>query len=185
MTGAGAGSGKWCRAGGPGLEGMQVKGEKSEFWIVAADKFGNRLLDGGLKFVARANQDPVTIKDNKDGSYSATYSPSLPGRISITIDLDNSKINGSPFKVDCKGAGISAAARWDKLKGLPHLGVLKKTDRLPGGMDVIEDPKKTDDDAQAVKDLTLEELKKQLRARLKDGSMASLRSSVRLTQCWL
>jgi hypothetical protein len=93
-----------CRAFGPGLEGGFTN-EKSEFTIVACDSTGTQRGKGGDDFhvyVAGPNETRIfgDVADNGDGSYTATYTPPLPGGYAIAIHLAQTPIgDGKAFEL--------------------------------------------------------------------------------------
>ena len=58
----------------------------------------------GIKSKAGVNgpkekEIPVQIKDNKDGTYAATYTPENPGEYAVAVKYGGTEIPMSPLKV--------------------------------------------------------------------------------------
>ena len=87
-----------------GIPEMVCKGDKVEFRIVTKDQ-NNGLYDkGGSKVVIQAQSSrgdvtPVEVKDNKDGSYSASFIANQVGEVKLSLTIKTQQIKGSPFDV--------------------------------------------------------------------------------------
>mmetsp|Transcript_17569 Transcript_17569/g.24381 ORF Transcript_17569/g.24381 Transcript_17569/m.24381 type:complete len:756 (-) Transcript_17569:39-2306(-) len=93
----------YCKAYGPGLEKGEVL-QPAHFTIESRNKNGDRLKDGGDPFQVKVtgpyNYDvPVTVADNKDGTYSVTYNPIDHGEHKVEITLHGAPVADSPYTV--------------------------------------------------------------------------------------
>lgn len=85
---------KKCRAFGPGLERGLVN--KSNVFTVETKGAGT----GGLGLAIEGpSEAKMTCKDNRDGSCSVEYTPTVAGEYDVTIRFADQHIPGSPFKV--------------------------------------------------------------------------------------
>ena len=90
-----------------GILDMVSRGEKVNFKIVTKDQnntFGQR---GGGEVIIRAQSRigiiPVEVKDNKDGSYSASFVANEVGEVKLSVTIKEQQIKGSPFSVKVHG----------------------------------------------------------------------------------
>ncbi len=77
-----------------------VSGGLTTILIVARDQFGNAVGTGGESVtvdITGANPGSATVTDNGDGTYTAEYTPAASGSDTITIQVNNISIQGSPF----------------------------------------------------------------------------------------
>jgi Ca2+-binding RTX toxin-like protein len=68
--------------------------------IVTRDQYGNQVGAGGAAvsvIIIGANSGTATVTDNGDGTYTAAYTPVLPGVDSIVIQVNAIPIPGNPF----------------------------------------------------------------------------------------
>ena len=84
-----------------------VKGKKVEFTIITKDMNEDRCLGGSQITVQLGGVSNTTeVKDNKDGSYTASFVPPQVGEVELTISINGEQIQGSPYRVtvinDCK-----------------------------------------------------------------------------------
>eukprot|EP01125_Pyxidicula_operculata_P005277 TRINITY_DN189_c0_g1_i1.p1 TRINITY_DN189_c0_g1~~TRINITY_DN189_c0_g1_i1.p1 ORF type:complete len:897 (-),score=291.77 TRINITY_DN189_c0_g1_i1:46-2736(-) len=96
-----------CSALGAGAK-TAVAGQVVEFKIQAKDMNGNNLDKGGANFTATF-KDPketiqIKIKDNGDGTYSGSYTPTTAGSSPLIIEVSTEAfgegpIEGSPYNV--------------------------------------------------------------------------------------
>lgn len=109
-----------CEAHGPGISQAKA-GEKAEFTIVAKDQLGNKLPKGGASFSASLKSPkgtiPVTIVDNNDGTYAASYVPETSGPCTLNVDCQTKQfgvgsIKNAPFTVNVS-AGEIDYENWD------------------------------------------------------------------------
>ena len=91
-----------------GIPEMVSKGDKVKFRIVTKNQ--NNLLchKGGSKVVIQAQSSrgdvtPVEVKDNKDGSYSASFVANQVGEVKLSVTIKGQQIKGSPFNVKVHG----------------------------------------------------------------------------------
>ena len=91
-----------------GIPEMVCKGEKVTFKIVAKDQSNLVGHRGGSKVVIQAQSSrgdvtPVEVKDNKDGSYSASFVANQVGEVKLSVTIIGQQIKGSPFNVKVHG----------------------------------------------------------------------------------
>ncbi len=68
--------------------------------VHVADSEGNPVGRGGDQVVIQVRDvGPLTVVDNGDGSYTATFNPPGPSTYTIDISLNGVAISGNPFKV--------------------------------------------------------------------------------------
>ncbi|EFA84721.1 gelation factor [Heterostelium album PN500] len=93
---------------GPGLEAGFVN-KRGDFTIKAMNYYGEPLANGGENFTvnvvgADGQVVPVTLVDNKNGTYDGHYTPSEPQDYTVTIQLDAVNVKNSPFAVKVDGS---------------------------------------------------------------------------------
>ena len=81
---------------------------KAEFLVVSRDKTNHLCHKGGSKVVIQAQSSrgdvtPVEVKDNKDGSYSASFVANQVGEVKLSVTIKGQQIKGSPFNVKVRG----------------------------------------------------------------------------------
>ncbi|MDJ0767111.1 MAG: filamin/ABP280 repeat domain-containing protein, partial [Myxococcota bacterium] len=77
-----------------------VAGEVTTITVQSRDASGNDLTTGGevvVVAVTGANTAIAAITDNDDGTYSATYTPTITGTDDIDVQLNGTSIGSSPF----------------------------------------------------------------------------------------
>ena len=71
--------------------------------VVTRDAFGNAEQTGGAEVTVtvsrKGNDQPVSVDDNGDGTYSASYLPLNTGTFSVKITVAGAEIPGSPFSL--------------------------------------------------------------------------------------
>ena len=87
---------------------MVPKGERVEFNMVTKDLSKMLYNKGGSKIVVQAQSSrgditPVEVKDNKDGSYSASFVANQVGEVKLSVAIKGQQIKGSPFIVKVHG----------------------------------------------------------------------------------
>ena len=87
---------------------MVSKGEKVKFKVVTKDQSCHLHHKGGSKVViqtqsSRGDVAPVEVKDNKDGSYSASFVANQVGEVKLSVTIKGQQIKGSPFNVKVQG----------------------------------------------------------------------------------
>lgn len=97
-----------CKVSGPGFSGTAA-GAPVHLYLYAHDAYGRRLQSGGDEVVVRVSpasssmQLPgpieVTVLDNGNGTYTATYTPPIKGNYFIAVEVNYLPITGSPFPV--------------------------------------------------------------------------------------
>eukprot|EP01128_Nolandella_sp_AFSM9_P007577 TRINITY_DN41_c0_g1_i1.p1 TRINITY_DN41_c0_g1~~TRINITY_DN41_c0_g1_i1.p1 ORF type:complete len:1432 (-),score=481.49 TRINITY_DN41_c0_g1_i1:80-4375(-) len=118
-----------CYAEGPGLTEATTH-EEATFNIITMNDENERVERGGAKigitFQDGSGADaPVTVKDNGDGTYTATYTAEQPGDYLLSITVKGKEIKSNPFHPHVKagepspgnceadGPGISEAVAGD------------------------------------------------------------------------
>ena len=141
-----------CTADGPGLREGEVN-IPSDFKIAAFDNKGNPLDHGDSPFTVEVKpQDggeavPAEVKDNGDGTYDVTFTPTSAGPHDVTVLLDGKPIGAdggvtsvvdvapaTPDPAQCyaEGAGLTAAVVGQRAP-LRVYAVNKHGDRLQVG----------------------------------------------------
>jgi filamin len=101
-------------ASGPGVEGSRIN-QDAPFVIQSKAADGSLVRTGGDKFKASvtgpAGPLPVSINDNRDGTYDCSYHPAKPGFYTVEVLLNDEHICGSPFNplMEAGNAGNSWA----------------------------------------------------------------------------
>ena len=78
------------------------EGKTVDIKVVAKDQFNHLCLKKGNEVVIQAqsgNVTPVEVKDNKDGSYSASFVANQVGDVNLSVTIKEQQIKGSPFNV--------------------------------------------------------------------------------------
>ena len=91
-----------------GIPKMVSKDKKVKFKIVIKDQNNHLYHKGGSKVVIQAQSSrgdvtPVEVKDNKDGSYSASFVANQVGEVKLSVAIKGQQIKGSPFSVKVHG----------------------------------------------------------------------------------
>ena len=78
--------------------------EKVEFKVLTKDQSNHLYHKGGSKVVIQAQSSrgdvtPVEVKDNKDGSYLASFVANQVGDVKLSVAIKGQQIKGSPFNV--------------------------------------------------------------------------------------
>lgn len=67
------------------------------------------LSAGGLSLAVEGpSKAEISCKDNKDGTCTVSYLPSVTGDYNIIVKFDDKHIPGSPFTARITGAGTTA-----------------------------------------------------------------------------
>ena len=79
-------------------------GNKAEFKIITKNINNNFCTQGGSHIIAqvqsrRGGVVPVEVKDNKNGSYSASFVANQVGEVKLSVTIDGERIKGSPYIV--------------------------------------------------------------------------------------
>jgi hypothetical protein len=81
--------------------------------VQARDAAGTPLTTGGSEVVVEAAganaSGPIQATSNNDGTYTASYTPAEEGVDTITITLDGSPIQGSPFSVTIAAEAVGVS----------------------------------------------------------------------------
>ena len=72
--------------------------------MVVKDQFDNLYLKGGSTVIVQAQSNrgcviPVEVKDEKDGSYSASFIANQIGEVKLSITAKGQQIKGSPLSI--------------------------------------------------------------------------------------
>ena len=91
-----------------GIPEMVYKGDKVKFKILTKDQSNLLYQKGGNEVVIQAQSSrgdviPVEVKDNKDGSYSASFVANQVGEVKLSVTIKGQQIKGSPFNVKVHG----------------------------------------------------------------------------------
>ena len=83
---------------------MVSKGENVKFKVVTKDQSCRLHHKGGSKVIIQAQSSrgdvtPVEVRDNKDGSYSASFVANQVGEIKLSVTIKGRQIKDSPFNV--------------------------------------------------------------------------------------
>jgi hypothetical protein len=83
----------------PGAWPANTSIDKYQFTIVTRDKRNKVKKEGGEKIKVLINRGEVKVdlKDNRDGTYEATYSLPGKGQYQFNVLLNDQDIKGSPF----------------------------------------------------------------------------------------
>ena len=81
---------------------------KVKFKVVTRDKTNHLDHKEGSKVVVQSQSNrgdvaPVDVKDNKDGSYSASFVANQVGEVKLSVTIKGQQIKGSPFNVKVHG----------------------------------------------------------------------------------
>jgi hypothetical protein len=114
-----------CEAHGPGISAATA-GVEVGFTVVTKDSGGNVLQRGGANVSAVLHDAKgdikVNIKDNNDGTYSATYTPKTAGNVRLDVTVatqynGTGPIKNSPFNVAvAPGKADLNNFKWDGLE---------------------------------------------------------------------
>ena len=93
---------------GLGIPETVSKGKKVNFKIATKDQRNRLCQKGGSKVIiqgqsSRGDSTPVEVKDNKDGSYSASFVANQVGEVNLSVTIKGQQIKGSPFNVKVHG----------------------------------------------------------------------------------
>ena len=85
-----------------------IEREVAHIKVITKDHSNYLCHKGGSKIViqvqsSRGDVTPVEVKDNKDGSYSASFVANQVGEIKLSVTIKGQQINGSPFNVKVHG----------------------------------------------------------------------------------
>ena len=79
-------------------------GKEVKFTVITKDDNHHPSRKGGSKIAAQAKprtEDFITaeVKDNQDGSYTASFVPTQPGEVEVTVTINGESINTCPLSV--------------------------------------------------------------------------------------
>jgi len=100
-------------AHGKGIE-LAIIGEDNEFTIETRDAFNNKVPMGGadvggsLRHLESGEEVPLSVEDNGDGTYRATYPDvSKAGNYELTPTVSGVPIKNAPFQLKVKPGGTN------------------------------------------------------------------------------
>ena len=84
------------------------KGERVEFNVITKDQSNHLCHKGGGEVVVHAQSGTedvilVEVKDNKDGSYSASFVANQIREVKLSVTIKGQQIKGSPFSIKVHG----------------------------------------------------------------------------------
>ena len=84
------------------------KGDNLCVKVVTRDQFNNLCPKGGSQVVIQAQSSggdvtPLEVKDNKNGSYLASFVANQVGEVKLSVTINGRQINGGPFNVNVFG----------------------------------------------------------------------------------
>jgi len=135
-------------ASGPGIKAATV-GDANPFQVEARDDFDNKLTKGGddvkgdLVNDATGEKVPVVVKDNGNGTYSASY-PALSkaGNYTLTPTVNGKPVVDAPFKIvatpggfDLNNTGVEIPKPGFAGRKGPKVSVKDKQGNLRAGFD--------------------------------------------------
>ena len=89
-----------CEVIDPPTARYYLNGKKVEFTIITKDMNKDRCIGGGQVVVQFGGvSNTVQLKDNKDGSYTASFVPQQVGEVELTISINGEQIMRSPYRV--------------------------------------------------------------------------------------
>jgi adhesin/invasin len=94
------------------VPGSGTAGSVSTITVTVKDAFGNPLSSGGASIsvlVTGANTATAQVADQGNGTYLATYHPTVAGPDAVAITLNGTAITGSPFNSVISPAGVSGS----------------------------------------------------------------------------
>ena len=79
-------------------------GNRIDFKIITKNRNNSRCANGGSHIIAQVQPNrgdvvPVEVKDNKDGSYSASIVTKQVGEAKLSVTVEGEHIKGSPYSV--------------------------------------------------------------------------------------
>ena len=87
---------------------MTAKGERVSFKVVTKDQNGQPCQKGGSQVIIQAQSSrgdvtPIEMKDDNNGSYSASFVANQVGEVKLSVTIKGRQIKGSPFIVKVHG----------------------------------------------------------------------------------
>ena len=79
-----------------------------DFTIVTKNAQGDHCSKGGSKVIAQIQSSstgdviPVAVKDNQDGTYSASVVSKQAGKVKLSVIINGRHVQGSPYSVTCR-----------------------------------------------------------------------------------
>jgi len=88
-------------ATGPGIKSAAA-GAPATFVVHTKDQEGNDFPTGGAKIIAhlhdKSGSIPVNVVDNKDGTYTCSYSPKTAGKTTLDVSIATEAFGTAPIK---------------------------------------------------------------------------------------
>ena len=83
------------------LPRYSVKGQNTKFSITTEDKNGDQCSRGGSQVSVQLGgvNDTTQVRNNKDGSYMASFVPQHVGEVKLSVFVNGEQIKGSPYSV--------------------------------------------------------------------------------------
>ena len=81
-------------------------GATVRFKLVTEDESNQLCLKGGNKMIVQSSRGdiiPVEVKNNEDGSYSASFVANQIGEVKLSVTIKGWQIKGSPFNIKVRG----------------------------------------------------------------------------------
>ena len=85
-----------------------LNGSEQCWTLVACDVLGSCVATGGDQVVCSVKNEASSeryrceISDGGDGTYELNFTPLHPGKLRITVGINNRHVQGSPFSVSCQ-----------------------------------------------------------------------------------
>lgn len=78
-----------------------LAGRPTAIVVTTRDAYDNRVAQRGARVAVQVSgtngSAPVTVNDNGDGTFVATYTPTTAGEDAVTVSLNGTVVHGSPF----------------------------------------------------------------------------------------
>ena len=83
------------------------EGESVQFKLITRDRNNHccNIGENAIVIQAQSNRDviPIEVKDNKDGSYSASFVANQVGEVELSVAIKRQNLKGSPFSIMVRG----------------------------------------------------------------------------------
>ena len=98
--------------------------------VHSVDAFGNHSVSGGAKVAVHlsgAADIAAEVKDNGDGTYSASYTPTVAGEYTIDVKVNDAAVKENPFKITVSPSDVDPAHCVAEGAGLSKANVAKES----------------------------------------------------------